>query len=719
MSESSDDLKLITEARARFKRCQDFENDFRTLFTDDLKFVSGDSDNGYQWPDNMRRTRTQDAKPCLTINKTRVHALMVINEAKENRPSVKVNAVGGDASYDSAQVYEGVIRHIEYQSNATDAYDTALEFQVKTGIGYWRVVTEYENDDSFDQEIFIRRVRNPLTVYLDPDIKEADGSDAKFGFVFDDMKRDEFNRKYPAHKDSLGGVFGDNSEWLTTDTVRVAEYYYVSYERDTLLALPMPALMPDGTMGERIEMVKLSELKAAMPDLAKVAMKDKTIRRRSIDKPKVLWCLIAGDTVIDRSEWVGTTIPIVRVVGEESIIAGKLDRKGHVRNLKDPQRIYNYWSSSAVEHVALQTKTPYIADARSIEGYETYWEDANTSNSSYLPYNSVDDQGNPIARPERAEAPVMSQAYMAGMQVAAEEMKMVSGQNDALMGAPSNEISGVAIGKRSKQGIQSTMQYRDNQAKAVRYTGRILIEIIPRVYDTPRTIRILAEDGSDDSVQINPDQQQPMTEVKKQDGTDGVDRAFNPAMGKYEVVADTGPNYSTKREEAFEAMTAIAVADPTFLSKAGDIYFASGDFDKSDVLSERYKNTIPAEVRGEAPPPEQQALQQQLEQATGQIEQLQAQLASAIQTAADYDKKAENKERETEIKAYTATTDRIKSILAQMPPEQASLLAAQVFGAALASPDPIMTPVQDVQPPVIEQQPQQPMGIPPEPQQFM
>ncbi len=706
MSESSDDLKLITEARARFKRCQDFESEFRNLFTEDLKFVSGDSDNGYQWPDTMRNRRTQDAKPCLTINKTRVHALMVINEAKENRPSVKVNAVGGDASYDSAQVYEGVIRHIEYQSNATDAYDTALEFQVKTGIGYWRVVTEYENNDSFDQEIYIRRVRNPLTVYLDPDIKEMDGSDAKFGFVFDDMKREDFNRKYPAHKDNIGGVFGGNSEWLTEDTVRVAEYYYVRHERDTLLALPMPAIMEDGTIGERIEMVKLSELKEAMPDLAKVAMKDKSIRRRSIDKPKVLWCLIAGDTIIDRSEWVGTTVPIVRVVGEEAIIAGKLDRKGHVRNLKDPQRIYNYWSSSAVEHVALQTKTPYIAGTRAIEGYEPYWENANNSNSSYLPYNDLDDQGNPIAPPMRAEAPTMSQAYMAGMQVSAEEMKMVSGQNDALMGAPSNEISGVAIGKRSKQGVQSTMQYRDNQAKAVRYTGRILIEIIPKVYDTPRTIRILAEDGSDDSVQINPDQQQPMTETKKQDGTDGVNRAFNPAMGRYEVVADTGPNYSTKREEAFEAMTAIAVADPTFLSKAGDIYFAAGDFDKSDVLSERYKNTIPAEIRGDAPPPEQQALQQQLEQAMGKVEQLQSQLASALQVAADYDRKSENKDKETEIKAFQATTDRLKVFVDKLAPDQAAILATQSMGQSLADPMPI-------------NQAEQSMGIPPEPQQFM
>lgn len=712
---ATEDEKLVIEAQARFQRCQDFEGDFRKLFNDDLKFVSADSDNGYQWPDAMRNQRQSDAKPCLTINKTRQHALMVINEAKENRPSVKVNAVGGDASYDSAQVYEGVIRHIEYQSNATDAYDTALDFQVKTGIGYWRVVTEYAGDDSFDQELFIRRIRNPLTVYLDPDIKEMDGSDAKFGFIFDDMKREDFNRKYPKFKDMVGtSVLGEGNytSWCTDDAVRVAEYYYVDYEKDTLIALPMPQQNADGTVSEVLEMITLSALRESMPDLAEVAMADKTIQKRPIQKQKVLWCMIGGDQIIDRSEWVGSTVPIVRVVGEECIIEGKLDRKGHVRNLKDPQRIYNYWSSSAVEHVALQTKTPYIGGARSIEGYENQWEHANTSNDSILIYNDVDDQGNPLMAPQRTEAPVMSAAYMQGMQVAAEEMKMVSGQNDALMGAPSNEISGIAIGKRSKQGVQSTMQYRDNQAKAIRYTGKILIEAIPRVYDTPRTIRILAEDGSDDTIQIDPNQQQPMTETPKQDGTDGVNRAFNPAMGKYEVIADTGPNYSSKREEAFDAMTAIAVADPTFLGKAGDLYFKAGDFAMADELSERYKNSIPAEIRGEAPPPEQQMLQQQLDQAAQQVQQLQAQLAAALQTAADYDKKAENKDKETEIKAFTATTDRLKVFVDKMTPEQAAILAAQSIGQSLADPMPIDQPRQpEMQMP--QDFMQQPTGIPP------
>lgn len=683
---STKDDDLLTEARARFERCKEFEADFRKLFTDDLKFVNADSDNGYQWPDGMRKARDADAKPCLTINKTRQHALMVINEAKENKPSVRINAAGGDASYDSAQVYEGVIRHIEYQSNAADAYDSALEFQVKAGLGYWRVITEYAAEDSFDQELFIRRIRNPLSVYLDPDLKEIDGSDAKFGFIFDDMKREDFERKYPAHKNDVGdGTFGEWDDWCNKDTIRVAEYYYVSYVKDTLIALPLP----DGQGGERTEMIKLSELRATMPDLAKVAMADKGIQRRTIQTPSVNWCLIAGDTIIDTSVWPGTTIPIVRVVGEEMIIDGKLDRKGHVRNLKDPQRMYNYWSSSAVEHVALQTKTPYLADTRAIEGYEAIWETANTDNHSYLPYNSVDEQGQPIMPPSRQEAPTMSVAYMQGMQVAAEEMKMVSGQNDALMGAPTQEIAGVAIARRQKQADRSTMHFRDNLAKAIRYTGKILVDVIPKIYDTPRTIRILAEDGSDDSVQIDPNQQQPMTEQPKQDGTDGVNRAFNPAMGKYEVLADSGPSFTTRRDEAFDAMTAMAAQNPAFLGIAGDLYMKAANFPMADELAERFKNSIPESVRGEAPSPEMLQLQQQLQEGQAQIQQLQAQLGAAMQAAADNDKKASDKDKANEINAFKATTDRLQALIEKLDPIQASIMAGQAVSAALADPTPI------------------------------
>ena len=687
MSELSKEEEILREAKDRFQACKDWEGDFRKLFTDDLKFCNADSDNGYQWPDAMRAARQGDARPCLTINKTRQHALMVINEAKENKPSIRISAVGGNASYESAQVFEGITRHIEYQSNASDAYDTALEFQVKGGVGYWRVVTEYAGNDSFDQEAYIRRIRNPLAVFLDPNHREADGSDSAFGFIFDDMKREDFERKYPSAKDKVSdGLMGEYSEWCNKDTVRVAEYYCIEYTKDTLLAIPVT----DPTGQTFTRMAKLSELREIDGDVANAFLADKTIQRRTIQEPKVRWYLLAGDAVIDESDWPGSTIPIVKVVGEEMLIDGKLDRKGHVRNLKDPQRMYNYWTSSAVEHVALQSKTPYVAGMRSIEGLETFWETANTENHSYLPYNDVDDQGNPLTPPQRQDAPQMSAAYLQGMQASAEEMKMVSGQNDALMGAPSNELAGIAIRRRQAQGDRATMHFRDNLAKAVRYTGKILVDIIPKIYDTERVIRILAEDGSDDTVTIDPTMQQPMVEKPRPDG-EGVDRIFNPAVGQYEVIADTGPSYASKREDAFDAMTMLAQQNPQFLGIAGDLFMRAADFPMADELAERFANSIPANVKGEGPSPE-------LQQAQQQIQQLQAQLAASMQAAADNDKKAADKDRKNEIDNYKAITDRLEALMAVLPPEMLLSLGAQAGTAAQADPMPIDQPQVQQQP---------------------
>jgi len=177
--------KIVAEAKERFARCEEAESDFRKRFVEDLKFANGDADNGWQWPDQIRNAREGDQRPCLTINKTRQHNLQIINDAKQNKPSVKTLPVDGDADIEIAKILDGIIRHIEYNSHAEIVYDTATEFAVQGGIGYWRVVTEYAHDGSFDQEIFLRRVKNPLTVYLDPDIESADGSDAKYAFVFE------------------------------------------------------------------------------------------------------------------------------------------------------------------------------------------------------------------------------------------------------------------------------------------------------------------------------------------------------------------------------------------------------------------------------------------------------------------------------------------------------------------------------------------------------
>lgn len=681
--ERSADDKIVQTAKERFRRCEDWESSFRRLFVDDLKFANGDSDNHWQWPDALRRMREVDRRPCLTINKTRQHNLQIINDAKQNKPGVVVHPVSTEATYESAQMFEGVVRHVEYVSNAQAAYDTATEFQVEGGIGYWRVVTDYEGDDSFDQEIFIRRIKDPLSVYLDPDIKEADGSDARFGFVFDDLTIDEFKRRYPNQEELVAKApFGNGTDWLGKDHIRVAEYYYCETQNDTLAAMQDP----DGS----VRMIRLSDLDEKA---ASEIRKSDAIPKRALEQTIVRWCLIAGDKIIDRRDWPGKYVPIVRCVGEEEVIEGKLVRKGHTRALKDPQRMYNYGTSACVEFIALQGKQPYIAPTQAIEGFENYWATANTDNHSYLPYNAVDEQGNQVPMPQRQQPPTAAPAYLTMMQNAAEEMRMVSGQYDAMMGAPSNETSGKAINQRQRQGDRATYHFIDNQARAIRFTGKILIDLIPKVYDTRRVIRILGKDGDEDSIVVDPQANAPVGE-DKDELTGDVQKIFNPAVGRYDVTADVGPAYQTRREEAFDALTQIASNNPQMMTVAGDLIMKAADFPMADELAERLERMVPPYVKGEAPPPELIQMQQQLQQQQQVLQQMTEALAN------EETKRSIEKEQK-QIDVYKAETDRLKVMGGAVDPNQVAQLAAQLVLQILqtGTPQPTLQPQHPTQPP--------------------
>jgi chaperonin cofactor prefoldin len=601
----SPDQRLIREAKDRFTKVQQWEADSRAKFIADIKFCNGDADNLWQWPDSVRQSRgvgTRDERPCLTINKTHQHCLQIENDQRQNKTSITVHPTGNEATYEASEVLEGIIRHIQYISDAQSCYTTASRFQIQGGLGYWRVVTDYADEESLDQEIYIRRIRDPLTIMLDPDIQEFDGSDARYAFVFDDVPKDEFNAAYPKYKDRVPSapLGATSDDWFNQDHVRVAEYFRAVPKDDKIAFM----VGEDG----KTTKVKASEMGEEM---FHHAIEDPRTKWRSLVTTEIEWYLIVGDEIAERGIWPGKYIPIVRVIGEETIIEGKLDRKGHVRALKDPQRMYNFHGSAEVEFVALQSKIPYIGALKAIEELETYWETANTINSAFLPYNHIDDDGNPIPPPSRTQAPQASDAYLRGMATAANDMMLVSGQYQADMGAPSNEQSGKAIQQRQRQGENSTYHYIDNLATAIRFTGKIILDLVPKIYDTKRVIKIMAEDGEQSDVQIDPTAQQAYASQQIQNQMTAKEVIFNPAIGRYDVQVDVGPDYGTQREEAFNAISQILATDHEMWKVCGDLLFKSADFPLADELAERLERMVPPELKGEGPNPQVAQLSQE------------------------------------------------------------------------------------------------------------
>lgn len=676
MTGMSAEEKIIFESKKRFERCEEWEQKARETFLFDMKFTNGDSSNLWQWPDEVSGPRNQTNRPCLTINKTKQHCLQVINSQRQNQSQVEVRPVGNGASYEAAKVFEGLVRHIEYQSQASQAYSNACYSQVIGGIGYWRIITDYAHDDSFDQEIFIRRVADPLSVFLDPDIQEADGSDAKFAFVFKDMPREDFEAEYPDEAD-IGNAapFSESNgydPWNTKDHVRVCEYFCRSTRSDRLHVMDTGHTLRESTV------------KTAYPNnpgLLKT-LKDSSVLVRDIETPHIDWYLIAGSKVIDQKEYVGKYIPIVRCVGEEIVIDKQLSRFGHARALIDSQRIYNYWSSSAVEFVALQSKTPYVVADEAIEGHEDEWAVANIENRAYLSYNSMDENGNALPKPERAPPPMMSQAYLDGLKLAATEMMMVTGQYEANMGQKSNEVSGTAVDARQRQGDNATYHYIDRFSQAIRYTGRILIDLIPKIYDSERVVKILAENGDQSTVKIDPNAPQAHQQLQNPEAPDfdpsAIQAIFNPLVGQYSVEADIGPAYSTRRQETFHAISQMLQQNESLAPVIGDLLFKAADFPMADEIAERLHNMVPKQALGGAPDPQIAQLQQMLAQQHQVMDKMNQELTDAKAKAGDNSAK-------NDIEVYRAETDRMKAV-GGIDPEAMMPIVRQMVSQVLGVP---------------------------------
>ena len=656
---------ILATARARLDLAVSALAESREDEIDDLRFYAGSPDNHWQWPADVLATRgavqgqTINARPCLTINKLPQHVRQVTNDQRQNRPGAKVIPVDDNADVEVADIFNGMIRHIEYISDADVAYDTACENQVSYGEGYLRLLTEYCEDNTFDQDIKIGRVRNSFSVYMDPTIQDPTGADAKWCFVTEDVTKAEFERMYPDASpittlQSLGVGDQSISNWLNEDTIRIADYYYIDFDRTTLNLYPGNATAFEGTPEDK-------QLRAIY---------GKPKKSRESDRPKVKYCKINGYEILEEREWAGKYIPVIRIVGNEFEVDGRLYVSGLVRNAKDAQRMYNYWVSQEAEMLALAPKAPFIGYGGQFEGYEQQWKTANTQNWPYLEVNPdvTDGQGGMLPLPARAQPPMASSGLLQAKAGASEDIKSTTGQYNASLGMGSNERSGKAILARQREGDVGTYHYGDNLARGVRHVARQLVDLIPKIYDTQRIARIIGEDGETKMIKINPEQQQPVNKIMDERGI-VIEKIYNPGVGKYDVVAITGPGYATKRQEALEAMAQLLQGNPQLWAVAGDLFVKNMDWPGAQEMSKRFAKTIDPKFMSDGDDnPALQAAQQQMQAMGQEMEQMHQMIQNVGKSIEAQD--MERKDFEAQVKAYEAETKRLAQVQASMSPEQ-------------------------------------------------
>ena len=716
---TGDDHDKMATMRSRLQMAQAAYSDSREDELDDLRFMAGSPDNQWQWPADVLSTRgsvqgqTINARPCLTINKLPQHVRQVTNEQRQNRPSGKVIPADDNADVEVAEVFNGVMRHIEYMSDADVAYDTACDNQVTYGEGYIRLITEYCNEDSFDQDIRIMRVRNSFSVYMDPTIQDPCGADAEWCFVTEDILKSDYERMFPDAAPistimSQGVGNESMAQWLAEDTIRIAEYFYKDYEKATL------HLYPDNQ----------TAFKGTPQDNNLQAMFGKPIRTREVDRQKVMWMKTNGFDILDEREWSGKWIPVVRVIGNEWEVEGRMYISGLVRNAKDAQRMYNYWTSQEAEMLALAPKAPFIGYGGQFEGYEQQWKTANTTNWPYLEVNPdvTDGAGGVLPLPQRAQPPLPQTGLIQAKMGAGEDIKATTGQYDASLGQQGNERSAKAIVAREKQGDVGTYHYVDNLARAIRHITRQVVDMIPKIYDTQRIARIIGVDGDVSMVKFNPTQPEPVKEVRDMETGGLIEKIYNPGVGTYDVMVTTGPGYMTKRQEALDAMSQILQSNPQLWSVAGDLFIKNMDWPGAQEMAERFKKILDPKVLSEGDQsPEMMAAQQQMQAMTEELNRMTTIIENVQDSVAQ--REVDIKEYKAQVDAYDAETKRITAVQNSMTPEQIQDIVMGTIAGALDTGDLIGgSPEMREQPEMTEEMPpQQPMpemgGMPEMPQQ--
>ena len=588
----------IQQAMEYLRQVNDVDSNNRAEALDDVRFSAGD-----QWPVDVQNSRILEARPCLTINKVDAYCRQIVNQIREQRPRIKAHGMNTQTDEKQAEIITGICRHIELQSDADQAYLNAVDYAVRMGWGYIRVTTDYIKDDSFDQEIYIKPIENPFTVYFDPNSIMTDGSDAERCLITTLIPKKTFSAMYPdAEVDQgfvsrgTGDVIGD---WIQKEEIRIAEYWYTIRESVVLLQLSDGSSIYEDEVDKKL--------------MAEMGIE--IINRRDSVRKKIKWCKVTAMQVLEEGDWAGKYIPIIPVYGQSTIVQGKHKRFGLVRMAKDPQRMYNYWSTALTETVALAPKAKWLLAEGQDEGHENEWAMANIKAMPVLRYKQTDIDGRPANPPIRQTPEQPPTGAMAAMQSMNLDLQAVIGIYDPNQ-LPQGIQSGKAIQGQQMQADMTNMHYYDNLTRSIRQVGRIILDLIPKIYDTQRAMRIIGDDGKPEIMTIN---------ERKMD-EQGIMRIMNDVtIGEYDVVMDTGPGYNSKRQEAVDSMMALFQAEPALVQVAGDLLVRNMDFPGADVIADRLAINNPlAQIddMSDIPP----AVQMKLKQGQATIQQMQQQI---------------------------------------------------------------------------------------------
>jgi hypothetical protein len=586
---------VLREALSRFKQAADRESDERRQQSHALRFRSGE----HVAPGTIGRGESYPA-PLLTVDRQSQFIHQCVNAYRAAPLGIRVRPKGGGASKKVADILEAHIRSIEQESEAEIAYSVALDQAVGQGLGYFRLLTDYDDPLSFTRTITICPIYNRFTVYMDPESTHPAALDARWAFVVSRMSRAQFRATYNLEPVSAAqwSSTGD-AAWYDQDTVQVADYYYVVETREQIVQLPTGQVAYVGAADDPLWPTRWTRTRA------------------------VWWVQLCGQAILQQERWLGTYIPVIRVEGERLDLDGRTQRTGMIQATMTPQLQVDYYTSAETEAIALAPKAPWLLYLKQIQGLEGYWNKANDSYQPYLPItDATGPDGQLLPSPQRMTVEPAIGAITQAKQGAIEDMRAALGVYAPSLGEPGKERSGVALRSQKIEADEATYHYPANLAWSIRACGVQLLELIRALHPGATALRQVAKDGDVTMAPVN------------QPGPDGDETLL--AQGTYTVAIDVGPAYSTQREMAADKLGQLAQAQPDLAPYYSDLWVKNLDIPLADEISARLATAVPPQALAatEAKRPETRVaqLQTQLTQLGEQFKALQQQLQDSKTT---------------------------------------------------------------------------------------
>lgn len=602
------DSDLLSSMRKRFEHVVKVDDENRQSYIKNVRISSTNN----QWDEEVKKRRGSN-RPALTFNLLNLVVKQLIGDYRQNKMAIKVLPSGGQSTEEVADILAGIIRNIEMDSNADQAYTNGLECSARGNIGYWRVMPEYEADDVFNQKLKILPIKNPLTVYCDPQAKLITRADAEYYLITEMISKDEFRRLYPKAEEFGWDIVDinadDMSDWGDDNHIRLCEYFTKERVNARLVAFDN---------GSVVQIDSDDEIEA----LEQIGIKP--VKERQAERINVKWRKCTGSNVLEEQVYKTKYIPIIPCIGEEVNLEGKTLLRSAIYYAIDAQHSYNYERSTAIERSALAAKAPWIVTQKQIEMWRDQWDNANNTPQPYLVHTP--DPAMPNG-PQRIEPPAPSGADLQNSQAASTDIQRTTGVFNAQVGEQSNIVSGVGLSEQQSQGATSTFIFLDNLRSAIEFTGKVLIDWIPVVYDTERALRTINSEDDIETITVNEKKENPLL---------GITEVLNDiTIGEYDVVCTAGKAFASRRREAVEGLINWAKAFPQQAPLVADQVLENMDVPGGEVMAERIKRSLPPQVVNDPDSPEgqqaaqqaaqqqqqQQAMQQQLIQSKIQVEQ--------------------------------------------------------------------------------------------------